>query len=87
MGDLLPRVLHDRVRGVHKLIETEFVKESVGLLSVSIEDGQFFSLEGFFIPSNLLWLQGAMWLISLRVVYSVTWATTGISAGSRHKSK
>ena len=35
----------------------------------------------------MLWLQGAMWLIGLRLLVSVTWATTGNSTGSRHKSK
>ena len=49
MGDFLPRVRHDRVRGVHKLVETEFMKKVVGPLSISVEDEGFFSLEGFFI--------------------------------------
>ena len=45
MGDLLPWIHHDRVRGVHKLIEVEFVKEMIGLLLVPIEDKGFFPLE------------------------------------------
>jgi hypothetical protein len=49
VGDLLPRVRHDRVRGIHKLVETEFMKKVVGLLSVSIEDERFFPLEGFIV--------------------------------------
>ena len=52
VGDLLPQVLHDWVCGVHKLVETEFVKEPISLLSVSVEDGGFFPLKGFFVPSN-----------------------------------
>ena len=40
-----------------------------------------------FLDGEVLWLQGAVWLISLRVVCSVTWATVGTSADSRHKSK
>ena len=45
MGDLLPRIRHDRVRGVHELVEAEFVKEMIGLLSVSVKDKGFFPLE------------------------------------------
>ena len=49
MGNLLSWVGHDGVCGVHELVKAEFVEESVSLFSVSIEDGQFFSLEGFFV--------------------------------------
>ena len=52
MRDLLPRIGHNWVRGVHKLVKAEFVEKSIGLLLVSVEDGGFFSLEGFFIPSS-----------------------------------
>ena len=52
VGDLLPWVCHDGVHGIHKLIKSKFMKEPVGLLSVSVEDGGFFSLKGFFIPSS-----------------------------------
>ena len=58
MGDLLPWVHHDQVCGIHKLVKAEFMEKSIGLLLISIEDGGFFSLEGFFIPSNrvqVLW--------------------------------
>ena len=62
MGDFLPRILHDRVCGVHELVESEFVNESIGLLSVSIKDGWFFPLEGFVVPSQWVWvLQGSRW--------------------------
>ena len=56
MGNFLPWILHDQMCGVHKLVETEFMEESVSRLSVSVEDGGFFSLEGFFVPSD--WVQG-----------------------------
>ena len=49
VGDLLPRVRHDRVCGIHKLVEMKFVKKVVGLLSVSVENEGLFSLEGFFV--------------------------------------
>ena len=49
MSNLLPWVLHDQVHGVHELIETEFMEESVGLLSVSVKDRGFLSLEGFLL--------------------------------------
>ena len=49
VGDFLPRVRHDRVHGVHELIETEFMKKVVGLLSVSVKDERLFSLEGFVV--------------------------------------
>ena len=45
VGDLLPRIRHDWVCGVHELIEAEFVKETIGLLSVSVKDKGFFPLE------------------------------------------
>ena len=48
MGNLLSWVLHDWMRGVDKLVEVEFVEESVGLFLVSVKDGWFFSLEGIF---------------------------------------
>ena len=50
MGDFLPRVRQDRMRGVHELVKAKFVEEMVGFLLVSIEDERFFSLEGFFAP-------------------------------------
>ena len=49
MGNLLSWIGHNGVHGVHELIEAEFVEKSVGLFSVSVKDGRFFSLEGFFI--------------------------------------
>ena len=45
VGDLLPWIYHDQVRGVHELIEAEFVKETISLLSVSIKDKGFFPLK------------------------------------------
>ena len=56
MGDFLPWIYHDRVRSVHELIETKFVKEVISLLSVSFEDGGFFPLEWFFAYSNRVWI-------------------------------
>ena len=35
--------------GVYELIQTEFMEEPVGLFSVSVKDGWFFSLEGFIV--------------------------------------
>ena len=55
MGDLLPWIHHDQVCGVYELVKTEFVKEVIGLLSVSVEDGGFFPLEWFFIYSDGIW--------------------------------
>ena len=45
MGDFLPWIRHDWVRSVHKLIESKFVEELIGVLSVSVKDGGFFSLK------------------------------------------
>ena len=45
VGDLLPRIYHDWVCGIHELIEVEFVKETISLLLVPIEDRGFFPLE------------------------------------------
>jgi hypothetical protein len=53
--DFLPWVHHDRMRGIHELVKTKFVEEMVGLLSVSVEDRGFFSLEGFFV--SLDWVR------------------------------
>ena len=58
MGDFLPRIHHDRMRSVHELIETKFVKKMVSLLSVSLKDGGFLSLEWSFVRSyrsRVLW--------------------------------
>jgi hypothetical protein len=35
--------------GIYELVKTQFMEEVVGLLSVSVEDEGFFSLEGFFV--------------------------------------
>ena len=56
MSDLLPWVRHDRVCGVYELVKAEFVEEMVGLLSVSVEDKGFLSLERFFVSSNHVWV-------------------------------
>ena len=45
VGNLLPRIHHDWVCGVHELIEVEFIKEMIGLLSIPVEDEGFVSLE------------------------------------------
>ena len=57
MSDFLPRVRHDWVRGIYELIETQFVEEMVGFLSVSVEDEGFFSLEGFIISLDRVWIR------------------------------
>ena len=49
MGDFLSWICHDGVCGIYELVETEFVEEPVGLFLVSVEDGRFFSLEGFVV--------------------------------------
>ena len=49
VGDFLPWIHHDWVHSVHELIKVEFVKEMIGFLSVPVEDGGFFPLEGFFV--------------------------------------
>ena len=41
--------------GIHELVKAEFVKESVGLFSVSIKDGRVLSLEEFFV--SLDWVR------------------------------
>ena len=56
VGNFLPRVHHDQVRGVHELVEVEFVKEKIGLLLVSVEDKGFFPLEWLFVPSDWVWV-------------------------------
>ena len=55
MGDFLPQVCHNRMCGIYKLVEMEFMKEFVGPLLVSVEDRRFFSLEGFLGSSD--WVQ------------------------------
>ena len=45
MGDFLPWVGHDRVRGIYELVKTEFVQELVGSMSVSVKNKGFFPLE------------------------------------------
>ena len=52
MGHFLPWIRHDGMCSIHKLVMAKFVEEFVGLLSVSIEDRGFFSLEGFFNSSG-----------------------------------
>jgi hypothetical protein len=47
--------------GVHELVEMQFVEEVVCLLSVSIEDGRFLSLEWFFIYSNRIRVPWELW--------------------------
>ena len=49
VGDLLPRIHHNWVRSIYELIESKFVEEMIGVLSVSIENRGFFSLEWFII--------------------------------------
>ena len=56
VGDLLPWIDHDWVRGVYELIEAKFVEEVIGCLSVSFEDRRCFSLEGLVISSDWVWL-------------------------------
>ena len=56
MGDLLPRVHHDRMCGVHELVKAKLVKETIGFLSVSIEDKGFFPLKWFSILSHWIWV-------------------------------
>ena len=58
VGDLLPWIHHDRVCGVYELIETKFVEEVVGPLSVPFEDRGLFPLEWFVTPLD--------WVRSLR---------------------
>ena len=54
--DLLSSVCHNWVCGVDKLIQAEFVEKFIGLSSVSVKDGRFFSLEGVFISQDRIWL-------------------------------
>ena len=61
MGDFLPWVCHYRVRGIHELVETQFVEELIGLLSVSIKDERFFSLERFVISLDRVWVRRESW--------------------------
>jgi hypothetical protein len=49
VGDFLPGIHHKWMHSVHKLVEAEFVKKVVGLLSVSVEGEGLLSLEGFFV--------------------------------------
>ena len=49
MGDLLPWIRHNRVQGIHELVESQFMEKAIGLLSISVEDGGLFPLEEFFI--------------------------------------
>ena len=55
VGDFSMGVGHNGMHGVHELVKAEFVKEFVGLFSVSVEDGRFLSLEEFFI--SLDWVR------------------------------
>jgi hypothetical protein len=66
MGNFLPQVLHDGVCGIHELIKVEFVEELIGLLSVSVKGGGFFSLKGFVISSNRVWVPWELWWRSWR---------------------
>jgi hypothetical protein len=43
---------HDRVRRIHELVESKFMNESVGGLSVSVKDEGFFPLKGFVVESS-----------------------------------
>ena len=54
MGDFSTGIGHNGVCGVHELTKAEFVKESVGLFSVSVKDGRFLSLEEFFVSLDLV---------------------------------
>ena len=38
MRDFVPWILHDGMEFVHELVELEFMKEFIGLQSISIED-------------------------------------------------
>ena len=49
MSDFLSWVGHNGMCGIYELIQAEFMEESVGLFSVSVEDGRFSSLESAFI--------------------------------------
>jgi hypothetical protein len=57
------RVDHNQVCRIHKLVEFEFVNESVGGLSVSVEDEGFFPLKGFVVESSCWdsWGSGNLW--------------------------
>ena len=48
------------MHGIYELVKAKFVKEMVGLLSVSIEDRGFFPLEWFVIPPNQIWVLRAL---------------------------
>ena len=61
VGGLLPWIHHDRVCGVHELVKTKFVKELVGLMSISVEDKGFFPLEWFFVSSSHAWVLWEPW--------------------------
>ena len=61
MGDLLPRVHHDRVRSIHELVEMQFVEEAVGLLSISVKDEGFFSLERLVVSLDRVWNRRESW--------------------------
>ena len=61
MGDFLPWIRHYRVCGIHELVETQFVEELVGFLSVSIEDKRFFSLERFVISLDRVRIRRELW--------------------------
>jgi hypothetical protein len=61
VGNFLPRIHHDQVCSVHELIEAKFMKEAISFLSVSFEDGGFFPLEWFFVPSNRVRILWELW--------------------------
>ena len=56
VGDFLPWIDHDGMRGVYELIEVQLVKEVISCSSVSFKDWGFFSLEEFVISSDRVWL-------------------------------
>jgi hypothetical protein len=62
------------VCGIHKLIKAEFVEEPVGLLSVTVKDGQLLSLEGFLVPSDRVQVLWELWWRSQRW-YGRAWSS------------
>ena len=61
MGYFLPWIHHNWVRRVHELIEVQFLKEMISLLSVSFKDGGFSPLEWFFVYSDWIRISWELW--------------------------
>ena len=82
VGDFLPRFHHNWLGGVHKLVKVEFVEESVGLLSVSVKNRGFSSLEGFFVSSNWVRVLWESWWRSWRWCWR-RWSSIRFLSGFR----